>query len=240
MMSLNEVANVPEDNVVGEQKQENKIQDIRNDEESKSEKVDKVSGSESVHSELEQEYDPDDDPKTISTTYISSLIKTSMDVKSEPENASEHSDDQAEVFKPDEKDTEPVTTPPEITGEPEVVVSHSEEVPEEVSSEPVPEPTPSEPVSEESLDAAFYIMYLIANKFNKIVFDESEEDLESEEEEEEEEMPSQITPDTYKSPTNKGAFAQKRVEVDPRTMIKKFQKNDDLNISKSKNLFSID
>ena len=86
----------------------------------------------------------------------------------------------------------------------------------------------------ESLEAAYYIMYLIATKFNKAVFDESEPSSESGESEEEEivETLKVTTAPTVTYPKkNRSSFVQKkRAIANPRVILRDFEKNDDDNI----------
>jgi hypothetical protein len=88
-----------------------------------------------------------------------------------------------------------------------------------------------EQFSEESLDIAYYILYILAQRFNNQVFDESE-GSEYEEEESEDEHVENITVTHvheigYPKKPKRPSFIQKKRDIsDPRTMLRNFERND--------------
>lgn len=188
--------------------------DVRNDEELASEQ--KHVPEEPINEDLEQPQESDEDPAIVATSYVTGLLKSNL----------EH--EQEEIV-----NTEPEQVSPEIV---ENEVASVAEVKEDlVEEEPVQQKDSQ--VSEETIDAVYYIMYLIATKFNKIVFDESEPSDESEEDEasEEEEITTKVTRRANTSSVSPKKNHKTRPEikpivVDPRTMLKNFEKNDDDNI----------
>jgi len=167
-------------------------------------------------------------------------LETPVDQEAEAEAELEPQDDE-DLEIPVDQESEIITT--QETGQKVETDQNVESIPVDSTQEiasPSDQVTLTENTNEnveedtESLEAAYYIMYLIATKFNKAVFDESEPSSESGESEEEEifETLKVTTAPTVTYPKkNRSSFVQKkRAIANPRVILRDFEKNDDDNI----------